>query len=112
MSMGEIVGAAYLLTAISALSCGWLSDRWIAAGSTPTRVRKAFMVAGAGASGVLLGACVIASSAVAIVLLLLAGAAFGLATSNLWAITQTLAGSQAADAGRAFRMYLEAWREF
>ena len=96
MSMGEIVGAAYLLTAISALSCGWLSDHWIAAGSTPTRVRKAFMVAGAGASGVLLGACVIASSAVAIVLLLLAGAAFGLATSNLWAITQTLAGSQAA----------------
>ena len=96
MSMGEIVGAAYLLTAISALSCGWLSDRWIAAGSTPTRVRKAFMVAGAGASGVLLGACVIASSAVAIVLLLLAGAAFGLVTSNLWAITQTLAGSQAA----------------
>ena len=96
MSTGEIVGAAYLLTAISALSCGWLSDRWIAAGSTPTRVRKAFMVAGAGASGVLLGACVIASSAVAIVLLLLAGAAFGLVTSNLWAITQTLAGSQAA----------------
>jgi sugar phosphate permease len=39
---------------------------------------------------------VIASSAVAVVLLLLAGAAFGLATSNLWAITQTLAGSQAA----------------
>lgn len=96
MSMGEIVGAAYLLTAISALICGWLSDRWIAAGSTPTRVRKAFMVAGAGGSGLLLGACVIASPAMAVVLLLLAGAAFGLATSNLWAITQTLAGPEAA----------------
>jgi MFS transporter, ACS family, D-galactonate transporter len=96
MSMGEIVGAAYLLTAISALICGWLSDRWIAGGSTPTRVRKAFMVAGAGGSGLLLGACVIAGPAMAVVLLLLAGAAFGLATSNLWAITQTMAGSQAA----------------
>ncbi len=96
MSMGEIVGAAYLLTAISALICGWLSDRWIAAGSTPTRVRKAFMVAGAGGSGVLLGACVIAGPAMAVVLLLVAGAVFGLATANLWAITQTMAGPQAA----------------
>lgn len=96
MSMGEIVGAAYLLTAISALICGWLSDRWIAAGSTPTRVRKAFMVAGAGGSGVLLGACVITGPAMAVILLLVAGAVFGLATANLWAITQTMAGPQAA----------------
>jgi MFS family permease len=94
--MAKVVAAAYLLTAVSALTCGWLSDRWIAAGSTPTRVRKAFMVAGAGGGGLLLGACVVAGPTLAVVLLMMAGAAFGLATSNLWAITQTLAGPQAA----------------
>jgi ACS family D-galactonate transporter-like MFS transporter len=94
-SMAKIVAAAYLLTAISALCCGWLSDRWIAAGSTATRVRKAFMVAGAGGGGILLGACVVAGPTLAVVLLMMAGVAFGLGTSNLWAITQTLAGPRA-----------------
>jgi MFS transporter, ACS family, D-galactonate transporter len=94
--MAKIVAAAYLLTAVSAVTCGWFSDRWIAAGSTATRVRKAFMIAGAGGGGLLLGACVIAGPTLAVVLLMMAGVAFGLATSNLWAITQTLAGPQAS----------------
>jgi MFS family permease len=58
-------------------------------------VRKAFMVAGAGGGGILLGACVVAGPTLAVVLLMMAGVAFGLGTSNLWAITQTLAGPRA-----------------
>ncbi len=76
---------------------GWLSDRWIAAGASVTRVRKAFVL-----GGLLLG-CVtlfpivfVRDSDLAILLLLTGCMALGFFTSNVWAITQTLAGSRAA----------------
>jgi len=39
-TMAKIGGITYLLSAISAMVCGWPSDHWIAAGESPTRVRK------------------------------------------------------------------------
>src|SRR6266436_608272 len=44
--MGTIGGAAYGILAVSALISGWVSDLWIAAGGTPTRVRKTFTALG------------------------------------------------------------------
>src|SRR6266852_7115740 len=44
--MSIITGMAFLTLATSALVSGWLSDKWIASGGTPTRVRKTFTGAG------------------------------------------------------------------
>jgi ACS family D-galactonate transporter-like MFS transporter len=47
-TMAKIGGTAYLLTAALTPLAGWLSDRWIVAGGTPTLVRKTFAGGGIG----------------------------------------------------------------
>jgi ACS family D-galactonate transporter-like MFS transporter len=94
--MAQVGGSTFLMAALSALICGRLSDRWICAGATPTRVRKTFMVVGMMGNGLFLAGCAVAPKGFLVALLLLAGASFGLINSNLNAITQTLAGPQAA----------------
>jgi MFS transporter, ACS family, D-galactonate transporter len=91
-AMAEAGGAILFAAAISAMVSGKLSDRWILAGATPTRVRKSFMVAGSLLVGAFLMAAVTASRSLSVGLLVLAGASYGLMSSNMWAITQTLAG--------------------
>jgi ACS family D-galactonate transporter-like MFS transporter len=93
--MAKIGGATFLLAAVSSPICGWLSDRRISAGATPTHVRKTFMGAGMFCNGLFLIGCAAASDKLLVVLLLLAGASFGLVSSNLNAVTQTLAGPHA-----------------
>jgi len=44
--MARVGGAMLLTAAISAVICGKLSDRWVLAGATNTKVRKGFMVVG------------------------------------------------------------------
>ncbi len=79
--------------AVSTSLCGWLSDRWITRGGTPTVVRKTFTV-----GGMLLCTClfmpavIVRDAMVAIVLLSAACVVFGMTSSNVWTITQTLAG--------------------
>jgi MFS family permease len=94
--MAKVGGAFFLLAAVSASACGRLSDQWIASGATPNRVRKTFMITAAFGIGIALAANVASSGSVAIVWLMAAAAFFGLGSSNIWAITQTLAGPQAA----------------
>jgi ACS family D-galactonate transporter-like MFS transporter len=91
-AMSVVTSLAFLVLAISALLSGWLSDKWIAAGATPTRVRKTFTGAGPviASSIVLVG--IVASHSVAVAILILACIGLGMCTSNLWAVTQTLAG--------------------
>jgi nitrate/nitrite transporter NarK len=93
----------YLMSSVFATVCGWLSDRWIAAGRAPTVVRKGFMAAGMFLSAVFLVAGVVAGGKLAIPLLLLAGAAYGVSASNTWAITQALAGPKAAGKWTGFQ---------
>ena len=95
-TMAKIGGLGYLCYAASAVLFGWISDRWIAAGGTPTLVRKTFAGAGAGSAGLLLLGCALAGPTVSVILLLLAFAAGGMCGSNIWAITQTLAGPRMA----------------
>jgi MFS family permease len=95
-TMARIGGSTFLMAAASCLFCGWLSDRWISSGATPTRVRKTFMVVGAICTGLFMAGAVLAAPILSVVLLVLAGASFGLLNSNLNAITQTLAGPHAA----------------
>jgi len=94
--MARITGVAYLSAAIVTTACGWLSDRWIDAGATPTRVRKTFTGVGMTGAAIFLMACVVAPPDLSVVLLILTTVSFGVAASNMWAITQTLAGPQAA----------------
>jgi MFS family permease len=96
--MGGIGGAAYLILAISALVSGWISDFWITRGGTPTRVRKTFTALGLALSSIFCFAVVVFpfDEWLATLFLFLTCAGAGMCTSNLWAITQTLAGPQAA----------------
>jgi MFS transporter, ACS family, D-galactonate transporter len=91
-AMSVVTSLAFFVLAISALVSGWLSDKWIAAGATPTRVRKTFTGAGPviASSVVLVG--IVASHSLAVAILILVCMGLGICTSNLWAVTQTLAG--------------------
>lgn len=94
--MAKIGGAIMLTAALSAIAGGKLSDRWIAAGATTTRVRRGFMVAGNLWIGAFFMAAAAAPRGISVGLLMVAGIGFGMISANTWAITQTLAGRQAA----------------
>ena len=91
-AMSVVTAVAFFILAISALVSGWLSDKWIAAGATPTRVRKTFTGSGPliASSIVLVG--IVANHGLAVCILVVACIGLGMCTSNLWAVTQTLAG--------------------
>jgi len=95
-AMAKVGGAMLLMAALAAVASGKLSDRWIRAGATTTRVRRGFMVIGGLWTGALLMAAVAAPRDVSVGLLMLAGIGFGMSSANVWAITQTLAGPRAA----------------
>jgi len=94
--MATIGGGAYLLMALTTLLTGWDTDRRIAAGSSPTKVRKSFLGAGCGVSALCVAGCAVASTGASVFLFMLACAAFGLVTPNTYAVAQTLAGATAA----------------
>lgn len=94
--MATIGGSAYLLMAVTSLLTGWDSDRRIASGSSPTVVRKSFLGIGSGVSAICIGGCAFASDGVSVFLFLLACAAFGLVSPNIYAVAQSLAGANAA----------------
>src|SRR6266852_9342813 len=95
-AMAEVGGSMMLTAAVSAVVSGKLSDRWIRAGATTTRVRRGFIVTGNILTGTFLVAAVVAPRDVAVGLLMLVGVGFGMASANVWAITQTLAGPRVA----------------
>jgi ACS family D-galactonate transporter-like MFS transporter len=95
-NMAKAGSLIFFLSAASATICGKLSDRWIASGATPTRVRKTSMVLGQAGLGIFLAATVVTHDGVFIGMLALTGVFLGIGISNGWAITQTLAGPLAA----------------
>jgi ACS family D-galactonate transporter-like MFS transporter len=104
--MAKIGGIAYLLGACFATLSGWLSDRWIMAGATPTRVRKTFTGAGTAIAGIFLGLAVLGRPVYCVAALILSVIFFGVLSSNVWAITQTLAGPQAAGRWTGFQNFV------
>jgi len=95
-NMAKIGGVAYLCGACSATVCGWLSDRWIMSGATPTLVRKTFTAGGLALAGIFVGLAAFGGRSNCIAALILGVMSFGISSSNIWAITQTLAGPEAA----------------
>jgi MFS family permease len=90
--MSIVSGLAFLVLAVSALVSGWLSDKWIAAGGTPTLVRKTFTGAGPAIASSIVLVGIVANHGLAVAILMLACIGLGMGTSNLWSVTQTLAG--------------------
>ena len=98
-SMSRLVSAVFLLIASSTLVTGWISDRLIAAGASPTRVRLPVVVVGLTvASCLLVLGLVHGNLPLSITVLAVACLGYGAFASNHWAISQSLAGP--AMAGR------------
>ena len=94
--MATVGSIAYFAIAAATVVAGWVSDRWIASGATPTRVRKTIVVGGLLGSTVILPVAVVQDMTASLVLLMIACMSFGVYVSNHWAITQTLSGPLAA----------------
>jgi MFS family permease len=94
--MAEISGVVYAVYAISSFTAGRLSDRWIESGASTNRVRKSGIVL----AHVLMTASLLVAAmgdvTVSVLSLVCAGVAFGLNTSTLYSIGQTLAGPKVA----------------
>jgi MFS transporter, ACS family, D-galactonate transporter len=101
--MATIGGTAYLLGASFGMLSGWLSDRWITSGETPTRVRKTFVAGGLALAGIFLGLSAASGPVSGVIMLMLGVICYAAAASNVWAITQTLAGPQAAGRWTGFQ---------
>ncbi len=97
MEMMAFVGSLpFFGIATTAVIGGYLSDNWIAKGGSPTRIRKLFVVGGLILVNIMLPAVLVKDNNTAMGILMVASLCFGFYSSNLWAITQTLAGPVAA----------------
>ncbi len=94
--MAVFSSLSYLAIAVSSVVAGRLSDFWIASGGSVTRVRMTFAGVGLVLSSVLLMVPAIDDPGAAMAILIFACICFGMYTSNVFAITQTLAGPAAA----------------
>jgi MFS family permease len=94
--MATLGSIPFLAVAASSVLGGVLSDMLIMRGGSVTLVRKGFVVTGLLMSTLLFPSAVVKDPTMALILLTAACLSFGLFTSNVWALTQTLAGPQAA----------------
>ena len=105
VNMAKIGGIAYLLGACFCTLAGWLSDRWITSGATPSLARKTFTGGGLAFAGIFVGLTVVGGPIYSVAALILGVIFFGVWASNVWAITQTLAGPQAAGRWTGFQNF-------
>jgi MFS family permease len=91
-SMVAIASWAYLLNASSALAMGWLADRWIRAGRSPTVVYKSIMAANHVAGIVCMIGMVMLPAAGSVAALFVFEIVSGCSYPGLFAIPQILAG--------------------
>jgi MFS family permease len=95
-SMAVAASLPFLAMAASSVITGWWSDRLIASGYSTTWVRKGSAVLGFFLAAILIIAASWAESPTTCVALLVATCvALGMFTANVWAMTQTMAGSAA-----------------
>ena len=95
-SMVAIASWAYLLNALSALAMGWLADRWIRAGHSPTFVYKGIMAANHVAGIACMIGMVMLPTAGSVAALFIFEIVSGCSYPGLFAIPQILAGPTAS----------------
>jgi sugar phosphate permease len=105
-SMAKIGGVAYFLGATFGTLAGWLSDRWIMSGATPSLARKTIVGGGIAFSGIFVGLSAASQPGFCVVAVTLGVIFFGVCSSNIWAITQTLAGPRAAGRWTGFQNFV------
>ncbi len=86
----------FLLMVVSSLGCGILADRLISRGGSAVKVRKRFLVAGLSLTAIFMLGVLSPRGELAITSLMIACFTFGIYASNLFALTQALAGAGAA----------------
>ncbi len=94
--MAVLGSIPFWLLGASSMTTGWLSDRLISRGRSATLIRKSFMCGGLYGVAALLLFATNPDPVIALGVVMLAGISMGFASSNNWAITQTLAGREAA----------------
>jgi MFS family permease len=94
--MAKIGGLVYVTQAISSALSGRISDRWLASGRSATEVRKTFLIGGSLGVSVSLCASVFAGPVLCVGCLIFVGLFTGMCSSNVWVVTQTLAGPRAS----------------
>ena len=95
-SMGLIGAYPFLIMVIPSLGGGILADWLISRGGSPVKVRKNFLVVGLLLSAVLLPLTVVSNLTFALTALFAACITHGVYASNLFALTQALAGPGAS----------------
>jgi MFS family permease len=101
--MAYVACGAYFAIAASALISGYASDRCIVRGLSTNRVRKTFCGVGLSLASVIVGVAFIQNDTLAMALLMFSCISFGLFSSNVYAITQTLAGPRASGKWTSFQ---------
>jgi sugar phosphate permease len=89
-------GVCYFAVALTAMTCGWLSDRQIVTGGRSPASRRWILIAGLTLSSVFLILAGTAGPRTFVPALIIASMGFGMFNSCHWAVTQTLAGPLAA----------------
>jgi MFS family permease len=95
-AMAQLGSLPFFVIALSSMISGWASDRWIMRGADPSRVRKFFICTGLFMGCLVAPAGLVESSVLCMALLIAASLCYGMCSSNIWAITQTLAGPTAS----------------
>jgi MFS family permease len=84
------------VTGFSTLFAGMISDRMISHGWDAGKVRKGFLGTGLLAATVMLPAALVQNSTLSLVLISIASMGIGIESSNVWALTQRMAGPHAS----------------
>lgn len=95
-SMGIIGSFPFLIMVIPSLGGGLLADRLISGGRSAVRVRKTFLATGLFLTSILLPLTLIPRVEFGVASLFAASFTLGIYASNLFALTQSLAGAEAA----------------
>jgi MFS family permease len=97
MGMMAVYNALPLcVTAGATIAAGWWSDRLAARGADVPRMRRNFMVAGMTLTALTLPFATLPSHFTAMTFLVISFGGLGIYVSNCWALTQNLAGREAA----------------
>jgi MFS family permease len=95
-TMANAAGAIWVVDSLSSLGTGWLTDRCIRAGGSPTTVRKWAMAVGFSLAAASMGACALAGPHTYLPCFLAVAVGCGAANAGTFAFAQTLAGPRAA----------------
>jgi hypothetical protein len=94
--VADVGALAFCVTGIATIITGALADRAIAAGATPTKVRKTCVIMGLSLATSVVAVVVVQGSVASMACLMFACIAYGVFASSHWAIAQTIAGPVAA----------------